>query len=474
MNMAASDPVRCGIYTRISHDPEGTRMGVSRQEDDCRAYVERKGWDVLAVYEDDDLSAFSGKARPAYRRLLDDIAAGAVKAVVAWHPDRLHRHPRELEEFIEVVEKAGVHVETVRAGTIDLSTPAGRAVARTLGAWARYESEHKSERLRRKHLELAMAGKDAGGGRPFGYQEDRRTIRQDEAETIVEGAARLLVGESLRSICRDWNVRGIPTATGKAWQPITLRNIMVSARISGRREHFQLNGYRLRVGRITAQGSWPAIISADQSDRLRSLLGDPARRSNDDLTPARHLLSGIAQCSHCGGPMVTRYYARSGERGLGCVKFNGTDRCGRTFILAEPLEQLVVESLLRRIEAGVLAAALAQSDDRSLADELLMVESSLATLAQDWARGLISRVEWDAARPVLASRQQALISSIKAQRRTYALDDLPDPLRTSWPDLAPHRRRAVTAVLIDAVVVKPGVRGLNRFDPRRVDIRWRV
>ncbi len=86
-------------------DPQGSRLGVTRQEDDCRAYVERRGWQLASVYEDDDLRAFSGKTRPAYRRLLEDIAAGAVDAVVAWHPDRLHRHPRELEEFIEIVEK---------------------------------------------------------------------------------------------------------------------------------------------------------------------------------------------------------------------------------------------------------------------------------------------------------------------------------------------------------------------------------
>jgi site-specific DNA recombinase len=47
---------------------------------------------------------------------------------------------------------------------LDLSTPSGRMVARQLGAVARYESEHKSERQRRKHQELAEASKSSGGG----------------------------------------------------------------------------------------------------------------------------------------------------------------------------------------------------------------------------------------------------------------------------------------------------------------------
>lgn len=92
----------------------------------------------------------------------DGDRSGQVNAVVAWHPDRLHRSPLKLEEFISLVEATGCRVETVQAVSFDLSTPTGRAVARTVGAWARFESEHKAERLRRKHLELALNGKYAG------------------------------------------------------------------------------------------------------------------------------------------------------------------------------------------------------------------------------------------------------------------------------------------------------------------------
>jgi len=59
-------------------------------------------WPIADTYIDDDVSAYSGKPRPEYRRLLDDMRAGTVDAVVVWHLDRLHRHPRELEEFFDV------------------------------------------------------------------------------------------------------------------------------------------------------------------------------------------------------------------------------------------------------------------------------------------------------------------------------------------------------------------------------------
>ena len=85
---------RAAIYCRISDDREGGALGVKRQEDDCRALAERRGWPVAEVFVDNDVSAYNGHVRPAYRRMLDAMKAGEVDAVVVWHLDRLHRHPK--------------------------------------------------------------------------------------------------------------------------------------------------------------------------------------------------------------------------------------------------------------------------------------------------------------------------------------------------------------------------------------------
>ena len=92
------------------------------------------GWEVVAVHVDNDLSAYNGKARPGYQALLDDLRGGRADAVLCWHGDRLHRRPLELEEYIAICEPRQVPTMTVRAGPVDLSTPSGRAVARTVGA----------------------------------------------------------------------------------------------------------------------------------------------------------------------------------------------------------------------------------------------------------------------------------------------------------------------------------------------------
>ncbi|MCJ7726718.1 MAG: recombinase family protein, partial [Acidimicrobiia bacterium] len=80
---------------------------MERQITDCEALATRLGWSVVEVYVDNDVSAWSGSPRPEYRRMLDDIKNLVIGGILVWHPDRLHRHPRELEVLIALVEDVG-------------------------------------------------------------------------------------------------------------------------------------------------------------------------------------------------------------------------------------------------------------------------------------------------------------------------------------------------------------------------------
>jgi len=92
--------VRAGVYARISSDREGDGLAIGRQLQDCEELASRRGWRVVDRYVDQDVSAYSGRLRPEYRRMLGDIESRALDAVVVWHVDRLHRQPKELEEFL--------------------------------------------------------------------------------------------------------------------------------------------------------------------------------------------------------------------------------------------------------------------------------------------------------------------------------------------------------------------------------------
>ncbi|HLE39840.1 MAG TPA: recombinase family protein, partial [Acidimicrobiia bacterium] len=71
-----------GVYARISADRDGTRLGVERQIEDCQRLASALGWQVHDVYADNDVSAWSGRVRPEYRRLCEDIKAGGLGGLV--------------------------------------------------------------------------------------------------------------------------------------------------------------------------------------------------------------------------------------------------------------------------------------------------------------------------------------------------------------------------------------------------------
>lgn len=462
--------VRAAIYARISSDREGDQLGVTRQVEDCERLAGQEGWKVTERYVDDDVSAYSGRVRPAYRRMLADLRDGHLDAVAVWHVDRLHRHPRELEEFMELCASVGVTRLASVSGEIDLSTHDGQFLARILGAVSRKESDDKSRRATRKHQELAEAGKIAGGGsRAYGYESDKTTIREQEAAVIRECARRLLAGESLRSLCLDLEERGIPTVTGAPWKTQTLRRILMSGRISGQREHH---------GELVSVAQWPAIITPAETTRIRTLLNDPARLTNRSVR--RYLLRRLLRCGLCGEFLVSRP-KEGGARRYACARGPGLSGCGRIYAIAETLEEFVVDAVLYRLDSPELATTLSGApvgeDGEQWQAEIQSSQAQLDELAAMYGRREIGLTEWRAARAPIEQRVTDARKQLSRLTRSSVLDGHvgnATDLREQWATLPLSRQNAIVSAVLDHVVVGPGRRGLNTFDPSRFQPVWRL
>lgn len=464
-------PNAAAIYARISSDPDGNQLGVKRQIADCQTFAERRGWPVRDIYVDDDRSAYKGRPRPEYRRMLADIRDGAIDAVVVWHLDRLHRQPKELEEFFELCDAVNLHAMASISGDLDLSTDDGRLMARILGAMARKDSDDKSRRITRKHLELAQAGKDVGGGdRPFGWRKDRRTIEPTEANAIREAAARIRAGDSLRGIATDWNDRGITSVRGRPWSVQVLRRMLMSARLSGQRS------YR---GDIVARGQWQSILTDDDTTQIRAILTDPARLTR--RTVRRYLLSaGLLRCKLCGSVLVARPRG-DGSRRYVCAKGPGLPGCGGIAILADPLEELITEAVLYRLDTPEIAAALAGAASEDAEADAAQANvaadrAQLVELAGAYGQRQITFPEYLAARKPIEARLDASQRKVSRLTQTTAIEGHignAEALRATWADLPLTRQRAIVAAVLDRAVIAPALRGRSRFDPDRVEPVWR-
>ena len=455
---------------RISDDREGEEKGVKRQLEDCKALAAKRKWPDPAVYNDNDKSAWKRTVvRADFRRLLSDIADGTVDALIVYDSDRFYRQPRELEEFIDVCEGAGLTELAQVTGDVDLGSTDGRLTLRIKAAVAVKESDDKSRRIKRKALELAHDGKISGGGtRPFGFEADRKTIRAAEAAVVIELADRVLAGESARSLCFELNERGTKTSTGGEWAPQVLTRMLKSARISGRREH---------RGEVVADAEWPAIIGAEQSDRLRSALSDPARRKNERVRS--YLLAGMLLCGRCGEPLTSRPRSDRRRRYV-CARRPGVDSCGKIAVLSDDLEELIVETVLHRLEGPALSRALAAQDGHREDVHQEAVDDAAAHLEELtglYADKRISATEWMAAKAPIEERLHRAKLDLARCNGTSAVADFVghgSALRDSWGGLPLSRQRAILGAVLEHVTIGPAVRGRNRFDPERVSPRWRA
>lgn len=469
-------PVRlAAIYTRISEDREGRELGVQRQEKDCRTLAESLDLAVYDVYCDNDKSASvrSKKFRKEYQRLVDDARAGRVQVVIAYTSSRLTRRPREHEDLIELAEKHGVRFEYVASPSFDLNTAAGQTIARILAATDAGEAIAISERITRKHKELAEAGKLGGGGtRPFGFEEDRLTVRQSEAEQIQRGARAILEeGQTIHGLCREWNHAGITTSQGKLWRPVIMRRMLMSGRVSGRREHLR---------QIVAEAEWPAIISAEDSDRLRELLSDPARTTNAAGNARKYLLSGFLFCGSCGRKMKAR--AQSDHQPSYVCADVGM---AHMRMIGEPLELYVFEAAMDYLDEFIdLASAVRSESEAAVASSEALSWQSLRNyqgrLEQAetafWVDGRMSEATFRRVSRELTANIERVQDELAKFQRARGLTVLPSSsaaARAQWAERSLDWRRRLITALIERVTVNPGVRGRNRFDPNRVVITFR-
>lgn len=459
---------RAVIYARISRDRTGAGLGVATQTKDCQLLADHLGWTVVATHDDNDLSAYTGKPRPGYAALLADVRAGRVDAVLAWHEDRLHRSPRELEDYIDACEPRATQTRFVRAGELDLTTASGRMTARIRGAVARGEVEHMVERQRRAKQRSAESGTWKGGRRPFGYDDDGVTIREAEAQHVRSATRAALAGASMHSLARDWTAAGSTTTTGRDWTPTGVRAVLIRPRNGGLMEH---------RGQIVGDAQWPAIVDREQWEALRALLTD-ARRTTT-TTPARRWLgSGLYACATCGETVVTQGSGRA-RRIYRC-------RPGHVSLVQADVDdyvRAVIAARLRQDDArDLLAHAGAQSDTAPLEDRAVTLRARLDGLAAVFAAGDIDAQQLTEGTRTLRADLEAVRSQISAASRGTALEgvaDAPDP-GAAFLTADIERQRAAVDLLV-SITLQPGPRGRpagwqpgqTYFRPERVQIEWR-
>jgi site-specific DNA recombinase len=448
---------KTGIYLRISSDPTGKGLGVQRQEDGCRALADSLGWQVVEVYTDNDLSAFSGKTRPSYERLLGDLRSGRIQAVVAWHTDRLYRRLADLTPFIEAVKQAGAQVRTVKSGELDLSTASGVMTAQILGSVAQHEVAHAQERMVAAHQQKAAAGKWRATMRPFGYTQDGSALVPVEAQAIREAARDVLAGTSSAAIARRWNAAGLTTTQGKPWDFRRISTVLGNPTYAG------LATYK---GTVIGEGTWEPILDLATHEALAGII----KARSTPGRPRRWQGSGTYMCGRCGGAI--RVYTTKGVNFYQCRAHQHLAR--RQDQVDDYVDGVVIARLTRPDAPQLIQRT--DIDLPVLRGKRDGLQTRLDDLAEMFAAGDIDRSQLQAGTASLRTQ----LADVDAQLADAAADNpltellSADDIRKMWEAFSAAKRAGIIRALM-TVTIQPAPRGgstKGRFDPGFVEIDW--
>lgn len=355
--------MRALIVIRLSRVTDAT-TSPERQLAECRKLCEQRGYEVVGIAEDLDVSGsvdpFNRKHRPRLARWL----AGeheAFDVIVVYRVDRLTRSIRHLQGLVAWAEDRDKLIVSATESHFDMTTPFAAVVIALMGTVAQMELEAISERNASAARHNIKAGRWRGGVPPWGYLPDDKSgewrLAQDKQQVdIINEVVRRVLGqqEPLQRIANDLTDRGVLTpkdrfaeargreVKGYGWSQNQLKRSLISE---------AMLGYAVSKGQVVRNddGS-PVVRSAPILSRSdfealrvelsgRSTRGEPTARSTS-------LLLRVISCGVCHQPAY-RFNGGSHSKfpRYRCSSIQKNNSCGNKTIRVDYAEN-TVETLL--------------------------------------------------------------------------------------------------------------------------------
>lgn len=461
--------MRACLYSRVSHDPTGRGRSVREQDVENEQVCEKEGWQIVERFVDNDRSAsrYATKKRPGWEQLVAFVEAGGCDVLVTWEASRFQR---DLEVYVQLRElcRARAVLWSYNGRTYDPTRTDDRFQTGLDALLAERESDQTRDRIMRTVRSNAVAGRPHGRV-PFGYRREYDPVSKEflgqppdpgQAAVLVEAARRVLGGETTYAVAQDFNHRRIPTpGTEQRWLQTTVRRLLINPTYVGKRT-FQ--------GKVIGDAVWPPILDEVTHMRLVALLTDPKRLSTREAT-VKHLMSGVALCGVCDGPVCVQKNRGS----LSYICKWGFHVARRTTFLDRYVTGRVIARLARPDAARYLGEDPA-ADVAEALEELAALRARHDALAEAAATGEMT--------PALLAKSEArLLPQIeKAQARASRLSAVPvltglagrPDAGEVWTGLSVAKQRAVIQALCEVRILRTR-QGARALDPRSVQLTWR-
>src|SRR3954454_17633727 len=146
---------RAGLYARVSTNDQQT---LSMQSRAMREYAARRGWTIAVNIREVGSGAVKREAR---EKLLKSARRREIDVVLVWLLDLWGRSVTDLLATLQELEHLGVSFVSLTEA-LDLTTPAGRAMAGLLAIFAEFEREILRERTKAGLAQARQNGQQLG------------------------------------------------------------------------------------------------------------------------------------------------------------------------------------------------------------------------------------------------------------------------------------------------------------------------
>jgi DNA invertase Pin-like site-specific DNA recombinase len=196
----AKTPFRAGLYARVSTQDQQT---IPMQTRALREYATRRGWTIAVQVKEVGSGASQRERR---EQLLEAARRREIAMVLVWRLDRWGRSVTDLLATLQELEHLGIGFVSLTEA-LDLTTPAGRAMAGLLAVFAEFEREILRERVRAGLAHARQNGQRLGRPATAALHADQVRKLQRAGISKSEIARRLQIGRT--------SVRRILTAKGR-------------------------------------------------------------------------------------------------------------------------------------------------------------------------------------------------------------------------------------------------------------------
>jgi site-specific DNA recombinase len=386
--LAPSKPeyVRVAVYTRksVTEGLDQQFNTLHAQRDAVESYVrsmQGAGWQALEDRYDD--GGFSGATtdRPAFQRLMADVAASKVDVVAVYRLDRLSRSLVDFAGLMREFEQRGVAFVSVTE-RFDTSTPLGRMTLNLLATFAQFERESTAQRTRDKIGASRRRGMWTGGRPVLGYDVvgKKLVVNEVEADQVrrifqlyldLGGVVAVVEELRLRGVVnKRWVTRSGEPQGGSLFEKNSLNTTLRNPLYVG----------DVRAGDDNVPGEHEAIVPREQWDAVQRQLSAQAPDVGARATKrSKALLSGLARCK-CGAALTPTTAKGRGRTYAyyACARLvkQGSAACPGSRVAAHVLEPFVVERVreIGRKPEVLDAAIAADRDERDVERAKLSIE----------------------------------------------------------------------------------------------------